>query len=185
MAYVRDDITIGQEISKAYSVSVEDLEMQVFTIKKGENKKLTIFNVYRPPSGKVNIALEIITNKLTHFFQYYRTNEVIVLGDFNINYKFNTTGYGKKLKQTTSTLGLVHLIKGYTHYNPNGEPTIIDLIFTNSPHVKASGIITPGLSDHELVYLTREHTYVPPEKFTGRNYMHYDTDSFSMGIKKL
>ena len=108
-----------------------------------------------------------------------------MLGDFNINYKFNNIGDGKKLKQTMATLGFDQLIKDYTHFNPNGEPTIIDLIFTNSPHVKASGIITPGLSDHEMVYMTREHTHTPIEKlaFTGRSYMNYDTPSFSMGIK--
>ena len=42
MVYARNDVTIGEELTQTYFVSVEDLEMQIFIIKKGNNKRQSI-----------------------------------------------------------------------------------------------------------------------------------------------
>ena len=146
LAYVRSDTTISLELTERFSVSNEDLEMHLIRIKKGLNKKLTVVNIYRPPSGKVNEALDLMHDKLTELLNYYQNAEIIMLGDFNIDMKTENNDT-RNLRRNTTSLGLTQLITEYTRYNPDpeGKHSMIDLIFTNSPQVKESGVLSPGI----------------------------------------
>ena len=186
LAYVRSDTTISLELTERFSVSNEDLEMHLIRIKKGVNKKLTVVNIYRPPSGKVNEALDLMHDKLTELLNYYQNAEIIMLGDFNIDMKIENNDT-RNLRRNTASLGLTQLITEYTRYNPDpeGKHSMIDLIFTNSPQVKESGVLSPALSDHEMIYMTRKHTPITKTKlsFKGRSYFNYNKENFVTGLK--
>ena len=94
--------------------------------------------------------------------------EFYILGDFNINlliagkyaptkYKSNTSlskGHPLliKYRDVCSVLGLKQLIK-----EPTRLESLLDHVLTNCEEkISQSGVIPLGLSDHELIYCTRE-----------------------------
>ena len=77
--------------------------------------------------------------------------------------------------------GLKQLIKHPTRCN-----NTIDLIYTNSDYVIASGIVSVNLSDHNMIYLTRKKSKEKSEikTFYGRSYTNYNKIIFHDGLLK-
>jgi len=78
------------------------------------------------------------------------------MGDFNVNWEDRVAR--KNLKQICDHFNLTQVVKGPTRITHNTE-TQIDLIFCNKPEriTKSFNMIT-GLSDHNLVLVTRKLT---------------------------
>ena len=86
------------------------------------------------------------------------------------------------LSNIADVYGLDQLITEYTRIT-NKSPTVIDLIFTNTPDmVVCSGVSHIGISDHSLVYsfrkvsielTTNKHTTLRYKKFKNFNCDHF------------
>ena len=128
---------------------------------------LTLIVLYRPPSANIDFY-----DKFKEMLkQCDFKKEVIVMGDFNIHWDDNCTR--KKLQQIMDGFNLVQMVKGPTRIT-NTCSTLIDLIFTNYPEriTKSYNMLT-GLSDHNMVLITRKLTrkrfaaYSGKKEFTG------------------
>ena len=109
--------------------------------------KICIMTIYRSPSGDFQYfinTLEMILNKIHNSF-----NDIILCGDFNINYYINST-----LKQSLDSLitsyGLSSIVTFPTRIQRN-SCTIIDNIFINTFKFNNFSVYPTinGLSDHD------------------------------------
>ena len=139
---------------------VNDIFIEIFL---PHSKPLVVHTIYRPPSEGS------FTEKITEHFSKVNTNdtEIYILGDFNINlfskqnyifHQTNTQSMSPKVKnyfQFCSLYGLEQLIKSPIRVTCSTS-SLIDHIQTTFPErVSQQGIIDVGLSDHHLIYCTR------------------------------
>ena len=110
---------------------------------------LNIVVIYKPPKENDNNFTQ-----LNHIIKTLGDKELIIIGDFNINWLNKQTS--AKLKQTCSKSGLSQLINSPTRISKFSNTTT-DLIFTNKPEriTKTYNLLT-GLSDHNLILLIRK-----------------------------
>ena len=118
-----------------------------------KTKPIIIGTVYRPPDQ---------TNFLYHFESVLgniRSDaEMIMLGDFNINFKDKNNGLLKKYSEVLNMFGLKQLINSPTRVTRKSS-TIIDHVLCNTSNKICNyGTIVVGLSDHFLVFCTRKVT---------------------------
>ena len=106
--------------------------------------------IYRPPSAD-NGFYENFEKLLK---ESNLNKEILIMGDFNINWEDKPCR--KKLKLITDRFDLTQVIRGPTRIT-NSTKTQIDLIFTNRPEriVKSFNMLT-GLSDHNLTLVNRK-----------------------------
>ncbi len=93
--------------------------------------------IYRPPSAD-NSFYENFEKLLK---ESNLDKEIIIMGDFNINWEDRHSR--KKLKQITDRFDLKQVVRGRTRIT-NSSKTQIDLIFTNRPEriVKSFNLLT-------------------------------------------
>ncbi len=162
LVYVKNTITCNliewpQEIDMEYIGLNMSLSPQMSFI---------VICLYRPPSTN-NIFYEYLHNILK---QCDGKKEIILMGDFNINW--DKKSERKKLKEITNKLNLSQLIQGPTRIT-NSSQTQIDLVFTNRPQrVTTSHNLLTGLSDHNITLLVRKLTRKKFVKSTSRNQFH-------------
>ena len=175
----------GVDIRKDFS---DDIENIFFDILIPNSKPILVGIVYRPPdqSGFLD-KLSNAINNTTNF----DSQEVYILGDFNINLintKTSTTNGIRQYKQFCSLHGLKQLILNPTHITENTS-TLLDHVLTNShDKVSQSGVINVGISDHQLTYCTRkisrtksnEHKYI-----TIRSLKNYTKDIFIAALNSI
>ena len=94
-------------------------------------------------------------------------------GDFNGHSQLwwpwgNSTSEGNSIEELTSVLGLSQLITEPTNFEPNKNPSCIDLIFTDQPNmVIESGTRNSldSLCHHQITYCQFNYKILPPPSF--------------------
>ena len=76
-------------------------------------------------------------------------SEIVICGDFNINYNLSHTDSFQLLKD---------LEREIINKDTRITSTRIDLIFTNCSNITDSGTIDFCMSDHEIVYFVKKKT---------------------------
>ena len=130
-----------------------DIEIQWVTVKKQNNTKMHIANVYRPPQGNIKNFLEYLRECLNAIDNNCK-KDIFVLGDFNINVKKKSEKNAKDLIQLMNTFGMKQHIEGITRYGK--KESCIDLIFSNSEYISNAGILDLNFSDHQAVFITKK-----------------------------
>ena len=98
----------------------------------------------------------------------------------------NITQDCKKLKSILRILYLSQIINAATRITSSSK-TLLDIIITNHPlNISKSGVISSGLSDHEMVYCVRKINWKrSPELIrTVRNYARYDPAKFCEDVDR-
>ena len=151
----------------------EHIETQWFEVQFPHQKKYIIGNIYRPPDGDIDKALEIINDTIEQI-KIDQNTEIFCLGDLNIDLLKPSKGR-KDFYNLTSTNGLEQLIKEPTRQTSKAK-TLLDVIITNSNNILDSGILHNNISDHFQIFVTRKHVKKEkiPTTFIGRNYSTYD-----------
>lgn len=90
-------------------------------------KKIAIGTAYRPPWMDVDIFFDALTDSIN---STPNCDNVILLGDFNINLLDSRDGKVNKLNVFTSCLSLTQLVSTPTHYTDHSQ-TLIDVICTD------------------------------------------------------
>ena len=140
MVYLSNEISYSRYNKGLFDHNDDDLELQMLVVSKGKAKPILLINIYRPPTDSdLPTAIRLIKEKI-NALDHNKYSEIIMLGDFNVNYKVPNPDQDK-LRAMASGLGLRQLIKDITHFNINGNHTIIDLVFTNSVHITSLGLI--------------------------------------------
>ena len=145
-------------------------------------KSLFIFSVYRPPDANfienLNNAISIIQENA----------EMILLGDFNVDYKRRSTAKSR-LQTLARTFSFEQLITSATRITDTNE-SIIDLIFVNNIHrIVASGVIPLDISDHSLIFCVIKAGIAKSggnyREINYRCYKHYNKTDFNRDLENV
>lgn len=115
-----------------------------------KSDKLCIINIYRTPTGNVDVFLDSFTNLLNDVTKHF--DKMVICGDLNINFLVNSPSLSK-LKDLLNTFNLVNMLNEPTRIqtNKNGQTscTGIDYIATNIEAKQCEcEIFEPHISDH-------------------------------------
>ena len=112
---------------------------------KPDLKKILIACIYKPPKGKVDNCIKLLTDLVNRF---QNTNyEIWLLGDFNIDFSRRDDVNTVKLNRFIKNLDLSQVIDGITRPNTKGGSRL-DLIITDCKYISDSGILNDLIADH-------------------------------------
>ena len=117
--------------------------------------------------------------------------EVILLGDFNVNFLATKNDGSRALKRKllsfTSMFNLEQLIDKPTRITENSS-TLIDLLFANNNHrIVASGVLHVNLNDHSLIYCVVKAGVrrTPGRVIEYRSFKTYSKQSFLLDLEHV
>lgn len=173
--YVSDKLSC-QEISFDFQFTTENIWMKLRV-----SEKLFIIGVlYRPPSKHINNFIEDLDNMLSFVTPTF--DEVILLGDFNINF-FNVDNVATNC---CNSYNLTQIINEATRISSN---TLLDPIFvSDNDMLLNSGVLAvDNISDHNLVFCTIKHKKTKfKQKFvTYRNFKNFNLNQFQLDLDNL
>ena len=148
-------------------------------------KSLFISSVYRPPDANVDNFIENLNNAI---FIIQENAEMILLGDFNVDYKRRSTAKSR-LQTFARTYSFEQLITSATKIADTNE-SIIDLIFVNNIHrIVASGVIPLDISDHSLIFCVIKAGIAKSggnyRDINYRCYKHYNKTDFNRDLENV
>lgn len=128
--FVKDDFEISTWSN--LDVSNSDVEMLSISCKKGNQKRINLVRIYRPPTGNVNSALVTISECIVEIRRSMSGNTVVI-GDFNIDL-LKPNIHLLRLEQFAYQRNLTQLIDSLTRVSVTSE-TLIDHLYSDVPHV--------------------------------------------------
>ena len=178
-AYIRNSLSYTTAGLSQLNKSQKCIESLWFEINREKAKNIVMCIIYRPPTGDVSTFCDCLTEDINGIIEL-RNVELIVLGDFNINYNNKKDPDMKKLLHLQELTNLRQLIKENTR-----KDNCLDLILTNSDHISQSGVIELNISDHEMIYMTLKMKPTKHQKtsFLGRPYRNYDMNLFKTQLQ--
>ena len=184
--YIRKGIKFSESKFEGLNISCKNLEMQWVLVSLDNVRPIVVVNIYRPPQGDYKEGCKLISEAFG-IANLKQNTDIFVLGDSNINMLDRKTASTKELDFTMKALGLTQVVKEPTRTafkNGTSSSTLLDLIFTNSPYIKATSTLDMNLSDHLAVLVTRKKVMVKREKinFAGRSYRNYDKEKFQENL---
>ena len=165
-------------VQEAESISSPDLEVQWIKIKRNKAKDIVMANLYRPPLGNVGKALKVLGQSLESVVN--GKDEVLIIGDFNVDYQNQSSLNYKKLKFFEKANSLEQKI-GTTTRNTKTSKTLLDIALTNIKYIRAAGPLDSFLSDHQPIFILKKKTRDTrklEQVFEGRSYRKYDKQQF-------
>ena len=143
--------------------------------------------VYRPPNVCFDSFIDQLNNLLT---ELPVDSEIVVLGEFNVDFLARKSDPACKLKRQLQQFALNNdleqLINTPTRICEQTR-TAIDLVFVNNSHrIVESGVIHSTISDHSVVFCTMKSGVpkAPPRTIEYRSYRNYDKESFIRELKE-
>ena len=179
ITYVRDSKFVHVEVLSEACISNDNLEIQWLRIKNTNSKNILLGNMYRPPTGKVQLAIKSVDLGLQTLKK--EREDVFLVGDFNIDYKNKRVLDYKKLQFFEKSNSLKQIIETSTRITKTTS-SILDIVLTNTLHVSCSGVIDTSISDHQPIFVVRKKTRNQPsemQKFKGRTYRNYNKEDFA------
>lgn len=166
------------------NTSNSDLESYNISCKLGNNKKLNISVVYRPPSGKLQSAINVISDNLSEI-QRNSSGEIILLGDLNVDL-LSGNNQAAKLKLLSGRHSLTQLIDSPTRFSASSA-TLIDHIYTDASHISHSGTLDLHISDHLPVFLIKKkvRNAIKYRESVCRSYKNFDEAKFITDIQRM
>ena len=116
-------------------------------------------------------------------------SNLILLGDFNINYLSPTMFLYHHLQCILDCFSLKQVVSEATHYSPNGQQSLIDLVLMSFPERLISCDVIPqlGNSDHLgiQVHFLGKSKAVRVQNNPRRQVWHYNRADFNLAIYLL
>ena len=135
---------------------------------------LTVVGIYRLPTAESHA-----TDTLVHLLSKYFDDELLVLGDLNLNWLSDAS---LQLKNHLCSTNLTQLITVPTRPNTDdiSKSTLIDLILTNKPSKYTSGVFELGVSDHCPIVCVRDVRVKKSASkvVSKRNFKRFDSEEF-------
>ena len=160
-----------------FSNSNADIECQTVRITRKCTKPMYIINVYRPPTGNLDIMYTTLTDLLSNLNNIDKAT-VVIGGDFNIDFNKNKSQGVVLMKKLAKRFSLEFLITDPTR--PLYNESTLDQILTNCKIVKASGTIDTNISDHVPIFINIKKSKTTYQKttFIRRTYRTFDKECF-------
>ena len=180
--FIRKDLSYSTTSYKHLNISSNNIEVQWVEIIRNGKKNIVVANVYRPPDGDKAGFIEEFNSLIGKAF--LRRRDLMIMGDFNIDYLSATKVSTRLMKICLNILGLRQIIDKPTRSN-EVTATCLDWVITNTMKLFESFTRTWNLSDHLMVGITLIDHYFVNERisFEGRTYKKYNADLFKACIK--
>lgn len=153
-------------LAQSLNVSNTDLELVTILIKRPNQKDLCLSFVYAPPKSNPNKMidhLDALANRVTE-----SGKEWVIGGDFNVDF-LTKAPHNRKLRivgNFAKRNALTQLISKPTRIAQTTS-TLLDHIYSNTPdNVCQSGVLSYGLSDHDITYLVLKRNLPNKKKTT-------------------
>ena len=176
--YIRNNIAASRKKLRGKCV-----ESMLFDMKIGQ-RQFAYITAYKPPSVDNNTFKRELCDLLDEVNSL--SDNVIFTGDLNsdILHPLDNHKEGQCLLDMCDIYDLDSLINVPTRISKNRQ-SCLDVILTNVPaFVKDLGVIHTDLSDHDLVYKTR-NMRSKAETITKRSFKTFDKDSFQADLSTL
>ena len=164
----------------------DNLEVVTLQIANSKFKPFIETSIYRPLGKTVSYFndMEALLASLDS-----DNKEAIIVGDTNCDFLDSSNNDTKNLKRVLSLHDLTQIIKEPTRITGISK-TLIDHVITNKPDmVHDSGVISCGISDHDIVFIERNvrtpKMKAPPKVLNVRNFKRFDNDNFQDDIQKI
>ena len=169
-----------------WNVGTPDIEILWVKLSLKLTRPTYIASIYHPPEGNVKNFLEITENKILDI-QSEGPADILIMGDTNLNtLKRNDSGV-TLYKQMLKRLRLTNLFNCPTRVTINSR-SCIDHIITNRPDLyRNCNVIDPGLSDHQLVFVSRKKARKNKtiREIKCRNFRHFKNLAFQSDIDNI
>ena len=105
--------------------------------------------------------------------------ETIAIGDFNMDYANERILKKNSITAFENSTGLNQIITEFTRITPT-TCSVLDLIYTDSPHITEASVININVSDHLPIFLIRKKNRekIKKKQVRGRSYKRYDSAIF-------
>ena len=165
-------------------ISNADIEAQWTLIHRPNWKNVVICNVYRPPGGNLEKAINYLDDCLKEL--NLRKMNLFIMGDLNVNYKNKSAACYKQLHFFVQSNGLTQYINNTTR-NTDKTKSLIDLAITNSQFVSNSGTLEHYMSDHQPIFIIHKkgRDIRQSVTFKGRSYRQFDRVAFRKALLDL
>ena len=136
-------------------MSTENIESSWVEVNRLKSNKLFVGCVYRPPNACSDTFIDLLNDSLS---KLPVGSQIVLLGDFNIDFLAQNNGASFKLKRQLRQFAIANdqeqLINSPTRIFEQTR-TAIDLVFvTNTHRIVESGVLHSAISDHSFVYCT-------------------------------
>ena len=184
ITYIKTSKFPDYSVLDKLSTSDSDIEAQWIKIKRIHCKNIIICNLYRPPSGRLENALDYLTSCIKKMNR--NKCNIYIIGDLNINYLNKSTRVYKKLNFFQKSNGLNQIINDTTRHNDKSS-TLLDLILTDDCQVAECGTLDMMISDHQPIYVVKKKGREKRDQamFEGRSYANLNTQSFKERLADL
>ena len=139
-----------------------DIEICWMILMLEDTRPTAIGCVYRPPSGNLEAALDIIESHVLTI-RSEGLCDIVILGDYNIDVLKPRSPPARKLSDCMKRLTLFSLIKVPTYFQGNYKSSIDDILVSNLDYYCVSGTVQTGNTDHALIYCTRKKAKIQSE----------------------
>ena len=181
--YIKNELAQYTSVIEESSSITPEMEQLWIRIAKPNAGTKIVANIYRPPNGSVQTALTNLSNA-TKIAQDTSRHELVIVGDFNINYNLRHSHPSKLLKTFERDFNLAQLIQKPTRTS-NTSKSCIDLIFTNMEYIISSGVLDILISDHLPTFLIKkkQRQQIKTDNIKCRSYATYEKQNFQDDIK--
>jgi len=168
-----------------YTVTSDILE-QLWISLDVDGRSIAVGVVYRLCHSDVKRFLDFFEDYIPEVINSF--NEVICVGDFNIDLLDFECNSSRLYCAVLGGLGLYQIIKEPTRVSRTSSTLIDHISCTDKSSILDSGVVPlVGVSDHHLIYavLNVVLPVVPPVTRTFRNLCHFDRVNFDSDLKTI
>ena len=161
------------------------LEIIVIEIFIKNAKSILVGCYYRPPEGSNYLPSNYNDLFNEHLANFSNNKEVILMGDFNVNY--NSHSCNEEFKSIITANGFKQIINEPTRVTDTTS-SVIDLVFANCPvNITQAHVIISSLSDHNMIGAVRKINNFkhPSHTINCRNYTKYDNQKFRNDVSEI
>ena len=110
LVYLRNNVTYDTLPGDCFNVSNHEVEIVTLSIRRPHTRPLYLVVVYKPPSGNITTAVDTLKN-LLQLLPKIDKSDVIIGGDFNIDFAKPRKNNIKKLSHFSTKHNIPQLIK--------------------------------------------------------------------------
>ena len=180
MTFIRSDLPVRRRPD----LECNSVETLCFELEMGR-RKWGILSAYRSPSTPDSTFENDIISVLDKLYLKY--DHVILYGD--LNYDALVKPKHIPLNNIQDVFNLTNMIKQPTCFTKNSEPSLLDVILTNSPNLLCNTtIFNCGISDCHCMVLSTLKENLPAvnkKKVAFRSYKNFDEKDFHHALSQV
>ena len=144
ITYVKS--SLDAYIQETVRTSTKELEVRWLRIVRENAKNLILANVYRPQSGKVNLAMKALDTSINSLKS--PNKEMVIIGDLNIDYKNHKSPTIRHYNFLRKPIRLIKTLRI--------QQETRDVAFMDMKYIKAAGTLDSFLSDHQPFFVLKK-----------------------------